>query len=381
MTFASGPLDRLAGLPYGAAVSRERNGVDALVVYALSRVYTFGLAIAIAVASNATVGSILSRWDGGWYLSVVRSGYPTVLPTIAGEKSSIAFFPGYPILIRAMSAPTGLSPILVGVAVATLSGAGASVALFRLGADLMDRSTAYRAVALFAFFPTAFVLSMVYADALFLLLAAVCLVGLVERRWLVAGLAAGVATCVRPTGIVLVGSCLWGAVEAIRRERAWRSLVAPALAPIGLVVYVAYLRVHTGSATAFMKVANLGWGRRFDLGAWNVTHALGYAREGRTVFLVAVIAVMLVGVAVGMWLLLRWRPPAAITVYVVGVVALTVLTSHPVSLPRYVMSAFPLLIPAADRLRGRAYGLIVVGSMVLMALLFAVTSVSTRLPP
>ena len=82
-----------------------------------------------------------------------------------------------------------------------------------------------------------------------------------------------------------------------------------------------------------------------------------------------------------MWLLLRWRPPAVITVYVVGVVALTVLTSHPVSLPRYVMSAFPLLIPAADRLRGRAYRLILVGSMVLMALLFAVTSVSTRLPP
>jgi Gpi18-like mannosyltransferase len=364
-------------------VSEERDGVYALVVYGLSRAYTFGLALAITIFSTASFGGILSRWDGGWYLSIVRSGYPTVVPSVSGAMrySSIAFFPGYPLLVRAVSRPTELSPVLVGVVISVAAGAGAAVALVRLASDLSDRATARRTVVLFSFFPTAFVLSMVYADALFLFLAALCLLALVERRWLLAGVASGIATGVRPTAAVLIVCCLWGAIDAVRRRREWRAIAAPLLAPIGGLAYMAYLDAHTGTPTAFITAEDVGWGRRLDFGAWSLSHVFAYGRQGRTLFLVVIIALMLIGAMIGLWLMIRWRPPSVIVLYVVGVVALAALFSHPVSLPRYLMSAFPVLIPIADRLSERSYRFAVLGSAALLAVLFTVTSLSPRFPP
>jgi len=370
-------------------VSPVRTGTDArisgswrtVVAYGLSRIYVFAIAIGVAIASRFSLPEVLSRWDGGWYLSIVRAGYPTVVPTRPGTPSSLAFFPGFPLLVRALSRPIGLSPVLVGVVVATAAGLGAAIVLHRLASDLSVEPTADRTVILFSFFPTAFVLSMVYADALFLFLAAVCLVALIERRWLLAGVATAAASSVRPTALVLVACCVWAAAEAIYRRRQWFALVAPALAPIGAAAYFAYLRVHTGDALAFVKAEDVGWNRRFDLGVWNVRSVARYVGDRRTTFLILVFAVVLLGAAVAFWLMLRWRPPAVIVVYVVGIVALTVLASHPVSLPRYMLSAFPLLIPVADNVSGRRFTVLVVASAVLLGMLFTITSVSSHLPP
>ena len=354
-----------------------------LAAYGLSRVYVFAIATGVAIASRFSLPEVLSRWDGGWYLSIVRAGYPTVVPSGTGTDvySSLAFFPGYPLLVRVLSRPIGLSPVLVGVVVATTAGAGAAIVLHRLASDLSGDPTADRTVILFSFFPTAFVLSMVYADALFLFFAAVCLVALIEHRWLLAGVATAAASSVRPTALVLVACCVWAAAEAIYRRREWFALVAPALAPIGALAYFAYLRVHTGDALAFVKAEDRGWNRRFDFGVWNVRAVVGYLVDRRTTFLILVFAILLLAAAAAFWLMLRWRPPAVIVVYVAGIVALTVLASHPVSLPRYLLSAFPLLIPVADRVSGRRFTVLVVVSAVLLGMLFTVTSVSSHLPP
>src|SRR5688572_22754264 len=52
----------------------------------------------------------LGQWDGGWYLSIARAGY-WYRP---GEQSPVAFFPAYPLAIRAVS-QTGLGLSLSGV--------------------------------------------------------------------------------------------------------------------------------------------------------------------------------------------------------------------------------------------------------------------------
>ena len=88
------------------------------------------------------------------------------------------------------------------------------MALWLLAARVTDAKSATRAVVLFCFFPAAFVLSMVYAEALFLLLVAGCLLALTLERWAVAGL-------VRPNGLVLTVCCGWVAIQAIRRHGSW----------------------------------------------------------------------------------------------------------------------------------------------------------------
>ena len=89
--------------------------------------------------------------------------------------------------------------MLIGCVVSLIAGLFATVGLWHLAARLTDDATADRTVVLFAFMPAAFVMSMVYADALFVCLAVVCLLALLDGRWVAAGVAAAGAGFVRPT--------------------------------------------------------------------------------------------------------------------------------------------------------------------------------------
>ena len=355
----------------------------AVSVYLLSRVATLVAACGIAVISTTSLGSVLARWDGGWYLSIVRDGYPSFVPPGVGvaAQSSIAFFPGYPLLIRALSMRFGLSPVVAGCAVSLIAGLVATVGLWRLAVRLSDEGTADRSVVLFAFFPSAFVLTMVYADALFIALSVWCLLALLDRRWLTAGVAAAAAGLVRPTAVALCVACAWGAVVAIRNGGSWRALVAPALAPLGVLLYLGYIWIHTGDAFAFFEVESRGWGNHLDVGASNIRAALRHLGEMRLTFFVAVVAVVVGAMGVGLWLLIRWHAPGVVVAYVSVVIGLSILGSNAVSMPRFLLAAFPLLIPLARRLSYRTTMTIAAISGVLMATHFFVTGLSQHLPP
>ncbi len=352
-------------------------------VYLLSRAATLVAATGIAVVTTSSLGAVLARWDGGWYLSIVRSGYPSFVPAGLGisAQSSIAFFPGYPLLIRALSAPFGLPPVFVGCAISIVAGLAATVGLWQLAVRLSDEGAADRSVVLFAFFPSAFVLSMVYADALFVALSVWCLVALVDRRWLAAGAAAAAAGLVRPTAVALCVACAWGAVVAIRNGGSWRALVAPALAPWGALLYLGYTWVHTGEAFAFFEVESRGWGNHLDVGASNIRAALRHLGEMQLTFFVALVALVVIGMGAGLWLMIRWHAPGVVVAYVAVVIGLSILGSNPVSMPRFLLAAFPLLIPLARRLSYRTTMAIAAMSGVLMATYFFVTGLSPHLPP
>jgi hypothetical protein len=368
-------------------VSRTRasgNGPSfAVSVYLVSRAATLLAAAGIALISATSIGAVSSRWDGGWYLSIVRHGYPSVLPAGTGPaaQSSVAFFPGYPMLVRSLSSPTGLPPVLVGVIVSLLAGLAAAAGLWHLAVRLSDEDAADRAVVLFAFLPSAFVMSMVYADALFLALAVWCLIALLDGRWAVAGSTAAMAGLVRPTAVALCVACAWSAVVSIRENGSWRALIAPALAPWGGLLYLGYLWIHTGHPFAFFDVEARGWGNRFDAGVANIRRALGHLAEAHMTFFVAEFAIVVGGIAVGSWLLARWHAPGSMAVYVAVVLGLAMLGSNPVSFPRFLLAAFPALVPLARRISFRTAMAIAAVSAVLMTTHFFVTGLSHSLPP
>lgn len=352
-------------------------------VYLLSRAATFVTAAGIALISMSPIADVLSRWDGGWYLSIVRDGYPSSVPSGFGvaAQSSIAFFPGYPLLIRASAAIPGISPTVAGIGVSLIAGLVATIGVWHLAARLSDERTADRTVVLFAFLPSAFVLSMVYADALFLALAVWCLIALLDRRWVVAGITAAAAGFVRPSAVALFAACAWGAIAAIRNGASWRALAAPALAPWGSLLYLGYVWIHTGRVMAFFEVEDRGWGNRFDFGITNVRAVLRHVGSARLTFFVAILAVFVGALGVGLWLLVRWRAPGVIVVYVSVVMGLAVLASNPLSIPRFLLAAFPLLIPLARRLSDRWTVAVAAASGMLMATHFFVTALSPTLAP
>jgi Gpi18-like mannosyltransferase len=367
----------------GQASSIRRGVWLSLAVFAASRLVTFLVAVAIMAVSGRSLTDVLARWDGGWFLAVVDHGYPETVATGFGvqAQTTIAFFPGYPLLIQAGSSVTGLSPAVTGVVISTLAGGAASAVLWLLAARVTDAKTADRTVILFCFFPAAFVLSMVYAEAVFLVLVASCLLALVLERWAVAGLTAAAAGLVRPNGLVLTLCCGWAAVQAIRRHRSWWPAIAPLLAPTGFLGFLGYLYLRTGDPLAYVHTQRRGWDQGFDFGVSNVRSALAIAGSRQFEFYILVMVACLVGIGVALYLLVRWRLPAPLMIYVVGIVGIAFLSSNPTSLPRFLLAAFPVLIPISHRLAGQAYPVVVAGSAACMATLFWVTSLATWLWP
>lgn len=82
-----------------------------------------------------------------------------------------------------------------------------------------------------------------------------------------------------------------------------------------------------------------------------------------------------------LYLVVRWPLPAPLLIYVLGTAGIALLSSNTTSLPRYLMVAFPVLIPVARQLSDDGYPMVVAASATLMATLFWTTSLVTWLAP
>jgi hypothetical protein len=325
----------------------------------------------------------LTAWDGGWYLLIARRGYPTSLVPAPGQ-SDHAFFPLYPLLIRGLHAVTGGSLDRAAVAVTVVVSAAAMVVIWLLVERLTDTPTATRSIAFISFFPWAFIFSFAYSEGLLLLLAAVCLLALLDERWLVAGVAAGLASAARPNGFVLALPCAWAALGAIRRARDWRSLVAPVLAPTGILAFFAYLQVRTGDFMANLHARSRGW-------AYDGIGFFHRPTPGKVLSaflahpfhdvdkLVSFLSIAFILVALG--LMLWWRPPAVVWLYVLPLVVLALWFDTYVSMARFALTAFPLLVAVARPVKGAAFYALLGASAALMAVLFVFIGSTLLLTP
>jgi hypothetical protein len=344
-----------------------------LLAYLASRAVVLGAAAVAAVRSGDPgrgpwpalpaggdgVVRALGRFDGGWYLDLALQGYPGVAD-LDGRLKSLAFFPLYPLSIRGVHALTGLSPLAVGVLLSTLLGALSVVLVWLLVREVEDEAAATRAAAAFAFFPGAFVLSMAYSEALLVAAAGACLWFLVRHQWVAAGLAAAVATAARPNAVVLVGACAWAAVMAVRRRRDWSSLWAVGLAPTGALAYFAFLWARTGDPTGWFRSQSEAWRDHVDIAGTTIGRVSALVQDPHLSLGVRelndlVNTLGLVFVVVSVVLLWRWRPPGAVIVYGLGVLAMALASDHVGARPRFLLAAFPLVLAVGVRLRGRLY--------------------------
>ena len=164
-------------------------------------------------------------WDGRWYLTIAQHGYPHHLFN-EGDGSRWAFFPGFPAAVRALADVTRLSLPDAAVVAAFVFGLTSALAIWLAVREVFGSRLADRAVLLYVFCPTAYVLSLGYTEGLFLTAAAACLFALSRRYWITAALCACVAGLTRNAGIVVVLAVLVAALPAAWRGRAWRPAVA-----------------------------------------------------------------------------------------------------------------------------------------------------------
>lgn len=289
-------------------------------------------------------GLLVATWDGKDFLAIAQHGYSHSVQ--AGHDPSIAFFPGYPLALRALHAGTHLSVGVLAVLVSVTAGLVFAQGLNRLvGGDRLGLTV----VALAAVSPLSIVLMMAYSEALFCALAVWALVFMRDRSWLAAGLLTALALTVRSTGIALVVALAVAVLLAPppSLRTAWRPLVALVIAPIGGVAYLAWADRWTGVRQSWFAAERNGWDSRVDFGV-----SLAKWSYRAVMYAPAVLDVATVAILVAALVLLGhfgWRNRNEITAYAAVVVALDVFNAGPTaSKVRLLIAAFPLLIPLAQ---------------------------------
>ena len=177
--------------------------------------------------------SRLTSWDVGWFVRVAQEGYPagyTYDEQGHVAANGLAFFPGYPLLVRLGQAVTGASFESAALIVSWLVGVVAALLVYALGARLYDRRVGIALLALFSTQPMAVVLSMGYSEGLFVVFAAGALLAAHRGSWLAAGALGLGAALTRPIGAA-VGVAL--AVAALLEVRAIARARASAADPPG----------------------------------------------------------------------------------------------------------------------------------------------------
>jgi hypothetical protein len=340
-----------------AASSLARRLAVPLLAYAVSRVVTLaGVGLAVLTGPNSW-SKVFTVWDGRWYVKIALHGYPHAVPQgdfYAGTgrqvQTSVAFFPLYSLLVRALDTVLPGGADVAGVVLSLLIGAAATVLVWVIALKLTDRRIADRAAILFAFSPGAFVLSLVYAEGLLILLSAGCFLALLERRWVTAGVLAGLAGATRPNATAVMLACAWAAGWALWKHRDWRALAAPALAPVGMIAFFVFLWWHSGETRLWFRVESQGWGERIDFGKSNLgVFADVFTRPLHNPNRLVLAASMITAVVL-MVILVRAKLPGVLNVYALSGLIL-VLASHINARPRFIFVAFPLVIGLAKTIR------------------------------
>jgi hypothetical protein len=219
------------------------------------------VAIATALSVRPTVWT-LDRWDGRWYRMVARGGYLLV----PGRQSDPAFFPLYPILLRAVHA-LGVGWGLAGPLLSNLAfllGLGLFCALTR---EIFSEALARRATTYLAIFPLGYVFSMAYPESVVLVLLAAAPLAALRRHWGLAAWCAGAAALARPEGLFLVlplASIAWQQRRALSTAYRGAALAAVLAPPAALISYPLYLGSILHDPLAWSR-AEQAWGRQFRI--------------------------------------------------------------------------------------------------------------------
>jgi hypothetical protein len=229
----------------------------------------------IRLVSHAHALGPLEAWDARWYRMVASNGYLL----IPGRQSDPAFFPLFPILLRAGHA-LGLGYSTTGLVLSNVGFLGALLAFYALTRALFGESMARRASAYLAVFPFGFAFSMIYPESFVLALIALAALAGLRGRWGWAVVCAAAAALARPEGLFValpLAVLAWEQRNTLS-PRARGFAIGAVLAPFAAIgSFSIYLWRALGDPMAWSQ-AQRAWGREFSpLGFVRAVEGLGRA--------------------------------------------------------------------------------------------------------
>ncbi|MQY36516.1 hypothetical protein SRB17_45180 [Streptomyces sp. RB17] len=328
----------------------------ALAVFAAVRLAGVALLILVdAVAGRPFGKSLVHAWDSVWYLHIAEHGYGTQL-RITGTgavQTDWAFFPLYPALIRALRGALPLTAGQAGLLIAWGCAVLAVYGIHTIGHHLYGRTVATTVVALWAVLPQSVALTMAYTEPLFTACAAWSLYAVLRRRWPAAGALALLAGLARPNGIAVAAAVAAAAGHEVVRQRGRASpglLFGTVLGPLGWMAYVLWVGRQTGDLWHGYLQVQSAWNSRLDLAVGPMRLLDSMPLQGSWVTYPVSVVLVVAGI-VSLCLLCLDRAPLPLVVFAGALLLSVVAVSGPFSSkPRFLLPAFPLLIPPARAL-------------------------------
>jgi hypothetical protein len=323
-----------------------------------------------------------ARWDAEWYRTIVREGY-VYFP---GVQSAVAFWPSYPMAVKALSWAFP-SIYITGTVVTAASGAAAVMLLRRWAGVFVRPAVAITAVVVLCVYPYSWYLyGAVYADAFFIA-ATLAAFLLVERdRMFWAGIVGIAATAGRPAGIVVAVALVLRMLERRNTANGAQGFIARFnprgmtgrdaplfLSWLGVGGWCAFLWVKFGDPFLFATIqASKGWEQGAGPSTWLKFrlleeiqhHPFAWSTIGHLVQGALTIGALFLVPRVAR------RFGWAYTLYVLGVIGLPLLgTKDFDGAGRYLLAAFPCIVILAEILVARPRLRVVLVPVSLLALL------------
>ncbi len=251
-TTTSPPVNRISDIDWRWALPRI------MLVFLVTRLLVFAVLVAVETTQPAPpdgvrvderpiIGS-LTAWDGVYYHDIVENGYEAD----ADPFPNYAFFPAYPVLVKAATIVTAGDTSIAAVLVSNVALVAALVVFYALSVRHLNPDRAIWGLWFLLLAPGAIGFSMSYTEGLFLLFACGAFFAAETRHPWFAGILLALAALTRVPGVLLVLPIL---VIYIQRDgwRPTRDWIPLALAPAALVGFFVYLWTVTGDLLATFR--------------------------------------------------------------------------------------------------------------------------------
>ncbi|MBR7825548.1 hypothetical protein KDK95_04465 [Actinospica sp. MGRD01-02] len=330
---------------------------DALAVWLLSRVPMLLITWAVAWTGFSYTAkephgyaSVWQRWDWLRYQGIAANGYTLH----ARHGASIAFFPGYPIILYVVHFVLR-SWVFSGLIISLVTGAIACLALVRIIAMEAEaaglsatgvRTAARDGLLLFVWAPAAVFMAAGYTEPPFLACALWAWIYARQGKWLRVGILLAVGSAIHINGLfVLAGVGVLFLQSRPGGLRGWLKGWPLVLPVLPVAAFMVYLHKLTGSWNAWEHAEATGWNRhetypwRTLANTWHYAFGRGMVAENAWEYQLELV-VTFIGIALAIWLAYKRR--WAEFVYV-GLSVGTLATSHVyLSVNRETLSWWPL---------------------------------------
>jgi 4-amino-4-deoxy-L-arabinose transferase-like glycosyltransferase len=321
----------------------------AILIVLLAKLLVFSIGYATTYLHEGPAAPItillneFNRWDAPHYLEIAKNWYIN-----QGDPANfIVFFPLYPVLIRAITfdfSYINFSALLV----SNLSSIAAFIYLYKLTKLDFDDTVAQKAVLFLSVFPTAYFLSAPYTEGLFLVTVIASFYYARIGKWPLAGFLCMLSALTRLTGLLMLPVLI---VEYLHQKH-WKpknidaKILWIGLAAVGFFIYLGINSQVTGSPFTFMTIQKTHWYNMLDPieGINKALLAAGGMSfpDNITRGIAPLIFAFFSWIVFCAGFIRRFRP--SYLAYMLLSWLLAVATSFWMSIPRYVITIFPMFI-------------------------------------